>query len=47
MAGKPGNIEKLLADAGVAEFIHAGQDVLALLGSLHNRLGVQQPETRP
>ena len=47
MAGKPGNIEKLLADAGVAEFIHAGQDALALLGSLHNRLGVQQPETRP
>ncbi len=47
MAGKPGNIEKLLAEAGVGEFVHAGQDALALLGSLHKRLGVQQPETRP
>ncbi|MEE4236430.1 MAG: methylmalonyl-CoA mutase family protein [Anderseniella sp.] len=47
MAGKPGNIEQLLAEAGVGEFVHAGQDVLALLGSLHERLGVRQPETRP
>ncbi len=46
MAGKPGNIEQLLAAAGVSEFVSAGQDVLALLKSLHQRLGVKQTEQR-
>ncbi len=46
MAGKPGNIEQLLSEAGVSEFVFAGQDVLALLKSLHERLGVKQTEQR-
>ena len=46
MAGKPGNIEQLLSAAGVGEFVSAGQDVLAVLGSLHERLGVKQTEQR-
>ena len=46
MAGKPGNIEQLLAAAGVSEFVSAGQDVLALLKSLHQRLGVKQTDQR-
>jgi methylmalonyl-CoA mutase len=44
MAGKPGNIEKLLSAAGVGEFVHAGQHVASLLEQLHQRLGVNMVE---
>jgi hypothetical protein len=33
MAGKPGNIEKLLSAAGVNEFVHAGQNVVSIAGA--------------
>jgi methylmalonyl-CoA mutase len=40
MAGRPGNIEALLRDAGVNDFAYAGQDVIELLARLHKQLGV-------
>jgi methylmalonyl-CoA mutase len=43
MAGKPGNIEKLLSAAGVNEFVHAGQNVVSLLEQLQLKIGVNNP----
>ncbi|HEX5008482.1 MAG TPA: methylmalonyl-CoA mutase family protein [Hyphomonadaceae bacterium] len=40
LAGKPGDREKELRDAGVDEFIHAGVDVLASLELAHAELGL-------
>ena len=40
MAGKPGDLEPALRDAGVAEFIHIGVDVLASLELAHAELGL-------
>lgn len=44
MAGKPGNIEKLLSAAGVNEFVHAGQNVVSLLEQLQHKIGVNKVE---
>jgi len=38
LAGRPGNIEGLLSDAGIMQFVHAGQDVLELLNNLSARV---------
>ncbi len=38
VAGKPGELEKALRDAGAAEFLVAGQDLFAFLVGLHERL---------
>ncbi len=38
LAGKPGNIEGLLSDAGITQFVHAGQNVLDLLNNLSARV---------
>jgi methylmalonyl-CoA mutase len=40
LAGKPGEREKELRDAGVDEFIHVGVDVLASLELAHAELGL-------
>ncbi len=40
MAGKPGDAEQELRDAGVAEFIYIGVDILASLGLAHAELGI-------
>jgi methylmalonyl-CoA mutase len=45
MAGKPGNIEKLLSAAGVGEFVHAGQNVVSLLEQLQLKIGVNKVES--
>jgi methylmalonyl-CoA mutase len=45
MAGKPGNIEKLLSAAGVNEFVHAGQNVVSLLEQLQLKIGVNKVES--
>jgi methylmalonyl-CoA mutase len=42
LAGKPGDREKDLRDAGVDEFIHAGVDVLASLELAHAELGLSR-----
>jgi len=40
LAGKPGDLEAALRDAGVDEFIHIGVDVLASLEKAHAELGL-------
>ena len=40
LAGKPGDREAALRDAGIAEFIHVGIDVLASLELAHAELGL-------
>ena len=40
LAGKPGELESALRDAGVDEFIHIGVDVLASLEKAHAELGL-------
>lgn len=40
LAGRPGEMEQKLRDAGVAEFIHIGVDVLASLELAHAELGL-------
>ena len=40
-----GNIENLLTESGVKEFVHAGQDMLVLLRALHGKLGIKQTES--
>ncbi len=34
LAGKPGNIESLLSNAGIKQFVHSGQNVLEFLSNL-------------
>ena len=40
LAGKPGESETTFRDAGIAEFIHVGVDVLASLELAHAELGL-------
>ena len=40
LAGKPGELEAALREAGVDEFIHVGVDVLASLELAHAELGL-------
>jgi methylmalonyl-CoA mutase len=40
LAGRPGEIEAALKQAGVQEFIHVGCDVLATLRQAHRKLGL-------
>ena len=40
LAGKPGELEAQLREAGVDEFIHIGVDVLASLEMAHAELGL-------
>lgn len=42
LAGRPGDLEAALKDAGVDGFIAAGQDMVALLGELQQDLGVSR-----
>ncbi|WP_420332799.1 methylmalonyl-CoA mutase family protein [Roseibium sp.] len=42
LAGRPGEREAALKDAGVDSFLFAGGDLLALLGDAHNRLAEAQ-----
>ena len=44
MAGKPGDNSGELESAGVAEFVHVGVDVLAVLRSAHELLGIKGVE---
>ena len=44
LAGRPGNIEDLLREAGVSEFVYAGQDVIELLSRPHRQSGVAGAE---
>jgi methylmalonyl-CoA mutase len=39
LAGRPGEREAELRDAGVQDFIFAGGDALALLGEAYQRMG--------
>ena len=41
LAGRPGERESALKDAGVQNFIYAGCDVLATLGAAHDSLGLK------
>jgi methylmalonyl-CoA mutase len=41
VAGRPGDVRIRLETAGVDSFIHAGCDMLAVLGELHVRLGIR------
>ena len=40
LAGRPGEVEAALKDAGVQDFIYVGCDVLAVLRAAHRRLGL-------
>jgi methylmalonyl-CoA mutase len=40
LAGKPGDMETTLRDAGIVEFIHVGVDMLASLELAHAELGL-------
>jgi methylmalonyl-CoA mutase len=40
LAGRPGEIEATLKDAGVRDFIYVGCDVLAVLRTAHRELGL-------
>jgi methylmalonyl-CoA mutase len=40
VAGKPGELQKPLEEAGASRFLYAGQDLLAALDDLHRQLGV-------
>ena len=39
LAGRPGDLEQALSDAGVDDFVFAGMDVLDLLGEVLTHLG--------
>lgn len=41
LAGKPGDLEAQLKQAGVDQFVFAGQDALAALASVHAALGIK------
>jgi methylmalonyl-CoA mutase len=41
LAGRPGELEQVLQDAGVQSFIFVGCDVLATLRAAHTLLGIQ------
>ena len=40
LAGRPGEAEAALREAGVDEFLYAGGDLLSALGSAHAAIGV-------
>lgn len=42
LAGKPGELEQRLRDAGVEEFVHVGVDVIQILTAVHETVGTPE-----
>jgi len=42
LAGRPGELEEALKEAGVQSFIYAGCDTLAVLRTAHEFLGINK-----